>query len=106
MATKKVLVIEDDEQQRISLHESLEVRGFTVYSAGRVAEARELAERHWGDLDVTVLDMRLEDPEEPNITGADIGIEFRRSKSSFPPESLIYSAYAEIDFYRLALKLG
>ena len=106
MAKKKVLIIEDNEQQRVSLHESLEVRGFTVYSAGRVAEARELAEKHWEDLDVTILDMRLEDPDEPTITGADIGIEFRRAKSSFPPESLIYSAYSEIDFYRLALKLG
>jgi ActR/RegA family two-component response regulator len=106
MTKKKVLIIEDNEQQRVSLHESLEVRGFTVYSAGRVNEARELAEKHWEDLDVAVLDMRLEDPEEPSTTGADIGIEFRRSKSSFPPESLIYSAYAEIDYYRLALKLG
>lgn len=106
MATKKVLIIEDDEQQRISLDESLTVRGFTVYSAGNVAEARKLAEKHWKELDVTVLDMRLEDPDEPTITGADIGIEFRRAKNSFPPESLIYSAYAEIDYYRLALKLG
>jgi ActR/RegA family two-component response regulator len=106
MAKKKILIIEDDEPKRLSLHEDLEVRDFEVYSAGRVAEARELAEKHWEDLDVTILDMRLEDPDEPDITGADIGIEFRRSKSSFPPESLIYSAYAEIDFYRLALKLG
>ena len=106
MTKKKVLIIEDHEPLRISLHESLEARGFEVYSAGRVAEARELAEKYWGDLDVAVLDMRLEDPEEPYTTGADIGIEFRNAKSSFPPESLIYSAFAEIDYYRLALKLG
>jgi ActR/RegA family two-component response regulator len=106
MANKKVLIIEDEEQQRLSLHESLRVRGFEVYSAGRVAEARRLAEEHWKELDVAVLDMRLEDPDEPNTTGADIGIEFRNAKGGFSPESLIYSAYAEIDYYRLALKLG
>jgi ActR/RegA family two-component response regulator len=106
MAKKKVLIIEDREPQRVAIHESLAVRGFEVYSAGRVAEARRLAEEHWKELDVAVLDMRLEDPDEPNTTGADIGIEFRMRKDSFPPESLIYSAYAEIDYYRLALKLG
>ena len=106
MLKKKVLIIEDEEPQRLSLHESLKVRDFTVYSAGRVAEARELAEKHWEDLDVAVLDMRLLDPDEPRTTGADIAIEFRRAKSSFPPEFLIYSAYADIDYYRLALKLG
>jgi ActR/RegA family two-component response regulator len=106
MANKKVLIIEDKEPQRMAIHESLAVRGFEVYSAGRVIEARQLAEEHWKELDVAVLDMRLEDPDEPNTTGADIGIEFRMAKNSFPPESLIYSAYAEIDYYRLALKLG
>lgn len=103
---KKVLIIEDSEPQRITLHAYLEARGFEVYSAGRVAEARELAEKHWEDLDVAVLDMRLEDPDEPLTTGADIAIEFRRAKRSFPPEFLIFSAFSEVDYYRLALKLG
>lgn len=106
MAKKKVLIIEDSEAQRLSLHVSLEELGFEVYSAARVAEARELAESHWEELDVAVLDMRLEDPEEVFTTGADIGIEFRGKKRSFPPEFLIYSAFAEVDYYRLALKLG
>ncbi|MDT4896473.1 MAG: hypothetical protein QOH25_1550 [Acidobacteriota bacterium] len=106
MTKKKVLIIEDSESQRLSLHETLKMRDFEVYSAGCVADARELAEKHWEELDVAVLDMRLEDAGEPYTTGADIGIEFRSKKDSFPPESLIYSAFAEIDYYRLALKLG
>jgi ActR/RegA family two-component response regulator len=97
MAKKKVMIIEDSAPQRLSLHEALEMRGFEVYSAGCVADARELAKKHWEELDVAVLDMRLEDPEEPYTTGADIGIEYRSKGSSFPPESLIYSAFAEID---------
>lgn len=106
MRKKRVLIIEDRDRQRVALHESLAVRGFEVYSAGRVSQARQLAEEHWNELDVVILDMRLEDPDEPETTGADIGIEFRDKKGGFPPEFLIYSAYAEIDYYRLALKLG
>ncbi|OLE51234.1 MAG: hypothetical protein AUG51_23665 [Acidobacteria bacterium 13_1_20CM_3_53_8] len=106
MARKKVLIVEDKERLRISLYELLDARGFEVYSAGRVAEARKLVEEHGEEFDVAVLDMRLEDPDEPNITGADIGIEFRYKKKGYPPEFLIYSAHPEVDYYRLALKLG
>jgi ActR/RegA family two-component response regulator len=106
MKKKKVLIIEDLEPQRVALHEQLAVRGFEVYSAGSVAEARALAEQHWNDLDVAVLDMRLEDPSDRSMTGADIGMEYRNKKSNDTCEFLIYSAYAELDYYRLALKLG
>jgi ActR/RegA family two-component response regulator len=103
---KKVLIIEDFHRLRISLHEMLEACGFEVYSAGTVADGRRLAEQLWGKLDVAVLDMRLDDPNERQTTGADIGIEFHNSRKMFPPETLIYSIYAEINYYRLALKLG
>jgi DNA-binding NarL/FixJ family response regulator len=103
---KKMLIIEDREDQRLSLKNILESRGFEVYSAGNADEARQLAELHWDDLDVVILDMRLNDPNEPRTTGADIGIEFRKKKKTFPPESLIYSIENQIDYYRLALQLG
>src|SRR5215207_1235505 len=106
MARKSVLIVEDFENLRWSLHELLDARGFEVYSTGRVAEARALCREHWDKFDVVILDMRLHDPEEPNVTGADIGIEFRRANRSHSPECLIYSAYPEVDYYRLALKLG
>lgn len=103
---KKVLIVEDHEPQRIALQDMLEGCGFEVYSAGNAADARQLAELHWDELDVLVLDMQLNDPNELRTTGAAIGIEFRKKKKSFPPESLIYSSKSEIDFYRLALQLG
>jgi DNA-binding NarL/FixJ family response regulator len=109
MTQKKILIIEDTRELQVSLKNKLETRGFEVYSAGTVAEARRLAELHWHELDVVVLDMELDDPNDPSdpkITGADIGIEFRKKKKSFPPESLIYSSKREIDYYRLALRLG
>jgi DNA-binding NarL/FixJ family response regulator len=105
---KTVLIIEDREAMRLSLHVNLEKRGFKVYSAGDVDSANLLADLHWEELDVLVLDMVLKEPPsgESQITGADIAIKFRRQKRSFPPESLIYSIQKEVFYYRLALKLG
>lgn len=103
---KSVLIIEDKAPTRIDLHINLETRGFKVYSAGDIDTANLLAERYWEELDVLVLDMVLEDPPAGGPTGADIAIKFRRRNNSFPPESLIYSDKQEVDFYRLALKLG
>lgn len=107
MRKKKVLVVDDETAETLNpLSKRLTDGGFEVYSASNVADARRLAEEHWEELDVVSLDMLLKDRAEPLTTGADIGIEFRRKKDSFPPESLIYSSKSQIDFYRLALKLG
>jgi DNA-binding NarL/FixJ family response regulator/gas vesicle protein len=106
--SKTVLIIEDDTGIRLSIHREMEKRGFKVYSSGDEAEANLLADLHWEELDVLVLDMELEKspPVGPRVTGADIAIKFRRRKSSFPPESLIYSEKEEVNYYKLALKLG
>lgn len=106
MSKKKVLVVEDLEYMMNRLTKPLTNGGFEVHKASNAAEARRLAEEYWEQLAVVVLDMNLDDPEEPLTTGAEIGIEFRRKKDSFPPESLIYSIKSEINYYRLALKLG
>ena len=104
---KKVLIVENYTSLLKQLTEAVKRAGFEVYAANNVALARELAERHWEELDVLSLDMHLNDPDDPyDITGADIAIEFRRKKNSFPPESLIYSDRDEIKYYRLALRLG
>lgn len=103
---KTVLIIEDKEGWRQPLDFNLKKRGFKVYSAGDIDTANLLAELHWEELDVLVLDMVLEDPPSGGPTGADIAIKFRRRKNSFPPESLIYSDKQEVNYYRLALKLG
>src|SRR5262245_37778826 len=104
--TKKVLIVEDRKPLLKLLENQLQQCGFETYSASDVAEARQLAEQHWEELDVALLDMDLDDPNDPLTTGADIGMEFRRKKDGFPPESLIYSAKSQINYYRLALRLG
>ena len=104
--SKKVLIIENEAPQRIALHDFLEGLGFEVYSAGTAREARRLCELHWKSLAVAILDMELDDPEEPKTTGADVAMEFRRRFGLASPECLIYSHKNEIQFYRLALQLG
>lgn len=106
MDKKKVLIVENKEELLTQLKKAVEACGFEVYTAGDVASARGAAEQHWAELDVIILDMELEDDDEPFTTGADIGIEFRQKKDSFPPESLIYSYKSQINYYRLALRLG
>jgi CheY-like chemotaxis protein len=104
--SKTVLIVEDSDAQRLSLHKALEIRGFRVYSAATVATARELADQVGNQLDVMVLDMRLEDPAMPAITGADIGIEVGSRQKQWPPEFLIHSAFEEVDYYRQAFRLS
>lgn len=104
---KTILIVEDSDIQRQSLELGLSRRGFEVFSAGNVGEARRLiTELASEPIDVVVLDMRLEDPAEPDTTGADVGIEIRSARPRWPPEFLIHSAFAEVDYYRLALRLG
>src|SRR5262249_12138830 len=106
MSLGLILYIEDSEAQRKSLKMALEHRGFRVEVAGDVATARVLFDKLRGQIDVVALDMRLEDPQCPQMTGADIAIEYYNPQTPYPPEFLIHSAYSEVDYYKLALKLG
>lgn len=101
-----IIYIEDSEAQRKALKMALELRGFKAEAAGDVTTARKLFEEHHGQVDVVVLDMRLEDPAWPQMTGADVAMEYFNPHMSYPPEFLIHSAYSEVDYYKLALKLG
>jgi len=103
---KRVLIVEDREVQRVALQIALENRGFSVYGAGTVATARATAQELRENLDVVVLDMRLEDPEDPEVTGADLGIEILSTPARWYPEFLIHSAFSEHFYYNLALRLG
>jgi CheY-like chemotaxis protein len=103
---KTIMIVEDRKAQRLALQEALRMRGFHVESAGNVRSARALAKELQGQLDVMVLDMRLEDVEYPNVTGADIGLEVLAAQRRWPPEFLILTVHKDnVDYYKLALKL-
>jgi len=106
MRSKTVMIIEDSEPQRLALHSALERRNFRVASAGTASEARHVISHLGEEIDVIVLDMRLEDSSEPNTTGVDICIELQDQHPDWYPEYLIQSAYAEVNYYSLALRLG
>jgi DNA-binding NarL/FixJ family response regulator len=106
MGSKTVVIVEDHKPQRLALIYALERRGFRVMGAGTAAEARQIIRELGEEIDVMLLDMRLEDPDEPSTTGADIGIELQAEHPNWLPEYLIHSAYSEVDYYKLALRLG
>jgi CheY-like chemotaxis protein len=107
MTARKVLILEDKADLRLSLTSLLRNRGFDVEAASNVRSAYDCIRRMEGQIDVAILDMRLEDEEAPDLTGTDVGLEILRQQSGRPPKFLIYSAYNDItDYYKRALKLG
>jgi|SRR6185369_5517854 len=105
MRRKNIFVLDDEAVIRLPLISSLKGRGFNAEGAANVNEARALLDKLKDNIDVMVLDMRLEDPEHPHITGADIGLEARDLIRRCPPEFLILSGYKQVDYYEYALKL-
>lgn len=107
MTTQRVLVLEDNADLRLSLTSLLRSRGFEVEAARDVRSAQSCIHRIEEDIDVAILDMRLEDENAPGLTGADVGLEILAQQAGRPPEFLIYSAYNDItDYYKKALNLG
>lgn len=106
MESKSVLIVEDSVAQRESLRLALEMRGFQVFSAGDPATARQIIKASGKVIDVAILDMRLESSNEPDTTGAHIGMELLATQPVDSTEFIIHSAYAEVDYSRLALHLG
>jgi DNA-binding NarL/FixJ family response regulator len=107
MSLKTVVIVEDESAVRETSREELEHRSFTVMSAGTISDARKLINELSHPIGVAVLDMRFEkDPDEPETTGAQIGLKLKERCSASPPEFLIRSAYAEVSYYKEALDLG
>lgn len=106
MRRRLIFVLDDDDLVRESLRQQLHYHGFDVVVAAAVEPAREVIRSQGHAIDAAVLDMRLLDPAYPKVTGADIGLELRSSQASHPPEVMIYSAFPDVDYYRLAMRLG
>jgi signal transduction histidine kinase len=99
---RRMLIVEDEAAQRHALTHSLSVRGFEVYSAGTIAEA--VSHIRASAYDIALLDMRLEDPESPAMTGLDLA----RMVREYNPDALIiiFSAYTNLEFMREAFRIG
>lgn len=107
MRRKRVLVVEDLPGIRATYTRELSNRGFDVFSAGTVKEARYLIGELGETIDVALLDMRLEnDPDEPHTSGAELGLELKETCKNILPEFFIRSAYAEFAYFKAAFELG
>src|SRR5215212_3004267 len=106
MRRKIVLIIEDAPGVRATYARDLENRGFKTFSAGTVKGARQEINKLGGKVNVALLDMRLEDKDEPNTTGADLGLELKKKCADVTPEFLIRSGYADFVFLESAFELG
>lgn len=105
--SKTVLVIEDERIVRLPLVSALKMRGFNAKGAATVEEARALIEQLEDNIDVMVLDMRLEDEKYPDMTGAKLGLEVRNAHPKWlPPEFLIFSGHKTNEYYEAAWQLG
>ena len=66
----RILIIDDNKLLCNSLRARLERRGFSVVIANDVATARRVIQNQT-KLEVVILDVRLEDPHHPTLTGLD-----------------------------------
>ncbi len=101
-----IFYLEDNDTERNALVLMLGLLGFDVEHARDVTEARAVLRRRKDDISVAVLDMLIEDPKHPGVTGGDIGKELMALRPGRPPEFIITTAHRRIDYYALALHLG
>jgi CheY-like chemotaxis protein len=116
MEKKVILILEDRDDERDTLHGALKDRNFDVVSAASAEEARVLARQLGVRMDVLLLDMQIDQPDlqldrlvtgsEAETTGADFGLEVKEQLKAWPPEFLIHSVYGLERYYQLAFRLG
>ncbi|MBI4748268.1 MAG: response regulator [Acidobacteria bacterium] len=111
----KILVVEDEFAQRLAYTKALQKCGFQVVTPKNIKEVRKQAQELGDELAVALLDMRLiepdyEDPNDPGLTGADLGLEIRKGRKRAGKLSsqqfVICSAWPNIEYYKSAVQLG
>ena len=102
---KKILFVDDHASVRASFEKQLTWRGFDISGAADVAGTQRLIQQMGNKIDVMVLDMVLNDPQFPDIYGADLGLEARETIGKQSPEFLILSSYNPSEYYDAPLKL-
>lgn len=102
-----IFIQEDYETQRLAYEHSLLRRGFRVCAAGTVDEGIMLARELAGQVDVAVLDMKMDnDAVARGRTGVDVGRTLIEDRRSPAPQFLFYTAYDETSYYAAAVELG
>jgi DNA-binding NtrC family response regulator len=93
----RILVIEDDKPLGELLDEDLRHRGHEVFTATRVAQARELLQQH--QIDIVLTDLNL-----PETSGIDFCAELHRRRPDLPV--IIMTAFGSLETAIAALRAG
>ena len=97
MGTKKILVVDDEQNSREGLTKILIKEGFEVVAAENGEVALKEAEKQ--DFDLVITDLRM-----PEVTGIDLLEKIREKKPEIGV--IIVTAYGEINSYLEAMNLG
>jgi DNA-binding NtrC family response regulator len=97
MSAPRILIVEDDQDVRVTLEHAFSVHGYEVSAAATAATALELLAQV--QIDVVLLDYRL-----PDMDGLDL---HQKVKDRQPDiSSVVVTAYATVDMIEAALKAG
>ncbi|MEM7081995.1 MAG: sigma-54 dependent transcriptional regulator [Pseudomonadota bacterium] len=97
MSSQTVLIVEDDEQLREALSETLEIEGFAVQAAGNGNEALECL--HTDDVAMVISDVQM-----PKMDGADL---LARARAQYPDVPVILmTAFGTIQKAVEAMEMG
>ena len=96
-AGPKVLIVDDEERFRTTMHKLLSVRGLDSHVAANGKEALEELREH--SYDVVILDVRM-----PEVSGMEVLPEIRKIDSFI--EVIIMTGYASVATAREIMKLG
>lgn len=92
-----ILIVDDEENARRNIGDYLSEKGYEVFGAGTMAEARESLKRGVGD--IVLLDVMLPDGFGPNLLYETAGMPFR-------PPFILFTAYGDIETAVEAMKNG
>ena len=93
----RILVVDDDDALCELLEEDLRRRGHQVFSARRVAAARDLL--HQQDIDIVLTDLKM-----PDVTGIDFCAELQDNRPDLPV--VIMTAFGSLETAIAALRAG
>ncbi len=93
-----VLVVDDEETARMAVSEFLRIKGYEVFEAGTLAEARQIINQD--GTDIIILDVRLPDGYGPPHLLTETAMLPHR-----PPQVIIVTAHGEVSMAVEAMKM-
>ena len=95
--TASVLVVDDEETARMAVSEFLRIKGYEVFEAGTLADARQVINQDGAD--IIILDVRLPDGYGPHLLTETAMLPQR-------PQVIIVTAHGEVSMAVEAMKNG